>query len=216
MDIQKKSWSDVTLKQFLEIRDIIEVQDAYTTCNLIDLLYGTDSANMPITEYKKYVSAIDFLKEDIKVLDTLPDTVVLNNTVYRTSANLTEVKTAQYIDFQNYCKQEKPKYEDILSVFIIPKDYEYNSGYDLRKVKEDILQMPIDLVMTLSFFFSVQFQAFIEIFPVYFREELKAMKMPQEKKDLIMKELDKLDWQHLELFPILQEYVGSSMRPGKV
>lgn len=194
----------------------MEVQDAYTMCNIIDFLYGTDSANMPITEYKKYVSAISFLNEDIKPLDKLPDTITLNGTVYRTSANLTEVKTAQYIDFQNYCKQDKPKYEDILSVFVIPGDYEYNSGYDLRKVKEDILQMPIDLVITLSFFLTVQFQAFIEIFPVYFREELKMMEMSQEKKDMIMKELDKLDSHHLELFPILQEYARSSTKPGKV
>ena len=47
-----KDWNDITVKQFYLIRDLLEEPDDYTTFNIIDLLYGVDSANMTLQELK--------------------------------------------------------------------------------------------------------------------------------------------------------------------
>lgn len=212
--IVEKTWKDITLDQFIKIGEFMEVKDDYTMCNIIDTIWNVDSANMPISEFKEYKNALKFMNDDIKPDTDIPSEITLNGHSYQTSYNLTEVKTAQYIDFQNYLKKDNVQYKDLLSVFVIPAGHNYNDGYDLNEVKSDIMSMPITQVYGLSFFLTVQFQAFIEIFPSYFREELMTMKIPEERKELILKELDKLDYSHLESFPILLGYVENSVKPG--
>lgn len=186
----KRDWSNITLKDFYEIQDIIAIQDDYTLYNLIDYLYGVDSINLPISEVRKY--SLSFLHDnmdDIKI-DTFHDEK------YDFDLNLTNISVAQFVDYQNYIKETPIRYEKILSCFVIPKGHEYNDGYSLKEVQEDILNWQFAIVKKMGFFFSKQLQLFVTIFLSYLKEETKGT----EKEKEIITLLDKTNSLLSELY----------------
>lgn len=184
-------WSNITLKQFYEIQDILSVQDDYTTFNLIDCIYNIDCQNLPLNELKKY--NISFLNEPIPEVK-LKKEYTLNGTVYKSNIDLTKVTVAQFVDYQNYLKEEEFRLENVLSVFFIPKDCKYyNKDYDIIKVKEDLLELPIDVAQSIGFFFIRQFKIFLTLFRYYLTKQVKKMKMEKEKKKEMLNNLKKMD-----------------------
>lgn len=186
----KRDWSNITLKDFYEIQDIIAIQDDYTLYNLIDYLYGVDSINLPISEVRKY--SLSFLHDnmdDIKI-------DIFHDEKYDFDLNLTNISVAQFVDYQNYIKETPIRYEKILSCFVIPKGHEYNDGYSLKEVQEDILNWQFAIVKKMGFFFSKQLQLFVTIFLSYLKEETKGT----EKEKEIITLLDKTNSLLSELY----------------
>ena len=176
-ELKTATWKDITLEMFYKLRDILACPDEFTIANIIELIYKVDVTNLPITETSKY--DISFLEKELPIKNVkLKDKYVLNGRKYSSNINLTEVTTAQFIDFTNYSKEKEVRYEKLLSVFMVPEGHRYNDGYDLMEVQDDILQMPIADVKSLAFFMIEQFQAFALIFQHYLTEE--ASKMPKE------------------------------------
>lgn len=191
--IPSKSWDDVTLEQFYKIKDILEVQDKYTVLNLIDIIYGIDSSALPAKDLDRYVKKLQFLNEEIK--GNKPSKhYKLNGREYDCHYDLTVISTAQFLDYQNYSKDNKP--EDILTVFIFPKGHEYNDGYDIEQVKEDIMQMPITEVYNAAFFFAVQLKIYVNRFQHYLSKNMKKQGMKESAQCL-----KKINLQDLVLFP---------------
>lgn len=188
----KRDWSNITLKDFYEIQNIVAVQDDYTIYNLVDYLYGVDSINLPISEVRKY--SLSFLNENIDEIkiDTFHDKK------YDFDLNLTNISVAQFIDYQNYIKEDVVKYEKILSCFVVPKGHEYNDGYDIKEVQEDILNWQFAIVKKIGFFFSLQFQTFVKTFLSCLKEEVKGTPKEKEVKEV----LDKTNLLLSELSPI--------------
>lgn len=191
--MDKRDWSNITLKEWYEIQNILSVEDEYTTFNLLDYLYGIDSTNMSLVEVSKYTNALSFLNntEAYKTIK-LEDKYTINGTTYTGFLDLTKVTVAQFIDYQNYVKETPIKYEDVLSVFIIPEGHNYNDGYDMGKVKEDMLELPFVVVQKVAFFFGKQLQTFVSLFLCYLKMEMKKMKgIDKKKKKLLIDNLDK-------------------------
>ena len=97
------------------------------------------------------------------------------------------------------------KYEDILSVFIIPKGHKYGDGYDINEVKQDILQLNMVDINAISQFFFRQFELFSETFRLYLIQYLKKEEKTAkgEQKEKIQETIEKL----LEVnFPDLASY----------
>lgn len=156
-----KDWKDISLKQFYQIQDLLEEPDEYTTFNLLDLIYDIDSASMTLQEIAKYGNALDFLNTEVPVVN-LKDKYEINGTTYNSNYNLSLVTAAQFVDYQNYIKDNK--WEDFLSVFFIPEAHTYNNGYDINKVKEDLLQLDFPTVNSIGFFFTLQCEVFFNHF----------------------------------------------------
>lgn len=191
-------WSDISLKKFYEIQDILSVEDDYTILNLIDCVYGVDCQSMPINKLKDF--DILFIKEPIPEVK-LKNKYTINGTVYNSNYNLTKVTVAQFIDYQNYIKNKPVKYEDILSIFFIPEKCDtYNTNYDIEKVKSDLLELPIDVVHSICFFFNRQLQLFLSLFPSSLMKEVKKMKMDKQKKKKILEQINKMDCFNSELY----------------
>lgn len=196
----KRDWKDITLREFYKIQDIMSVEDEWTVYNLLDYIYKIDSTNMPITEVTKY--DISFLNDIDKYKDIkVQDKYTINGTTYEGFVDLTKITVAQFVDYQNYVKEKPMKYENILSVFIIPEGHTYNDGYDLAKAKEDILDMPFVIVQKVAFFLTKQLEAFVQIFLYYSKEEVKKMKIPKEKKQILIEEMERVGTLLLELSP---------------
>lgn len=184
-------WSDISLKKFYEIQDILSVEDDYTILNLIDCVYGVDCQSMPINKLKDF--DILFIKEPIPEVK-LKNKYTLNGTVYNSNYNLTKVTVAQFIDYQNYIKNKPVKYEDILSIFFIPENCDtYNTNYDIAKVKSDLLELPIDVVHSICFFFSRQLRIFFKIFQFSLIKQVKKIEKNKQKKKQLINNIKQMD-----------------------
>ena len=193
-----KDWRDITVSQFYKIKDIIEgPQDDYMTLNLLDIIYDIDSSNMPITELNKYNGALEFLNKEIPIVK-LEEKYEINGIIYMTGYNLSKISAAQFIDYQNYTGTNK--YEDYLSVVFIPEGHQYNDGYDIDQVKKDLLNLPITVVRSLVFFYTLQCTKLQNSFLSYLKKDLRKMKMEKSKRKEIEELIDKLEKTNLELF----------------
>lgn len=192
-----KDWKDITLRQFYQIQDLLAEPDDYTTFNLLDLIYDIDSASLPLSEISKYNKALEFLAEEPPTVN-LKDKYTINGTVYNSNYNLTKVTAAQFIDYQNYIKDNK--WEDFLSVFFIPDGHTYNNGYDIQKVKEDILSLDICTVKSIGFFFTLQLQKFSKHFLSSLKKTMKKMNLTKEQEQAITESIGIVESLNLELF----------------
>lgn len=186
------NWENITLKQFYDIREILSVEDDWTYLNLIDCIYGVNSQNLPINELKKY--DISFIKDEIPEVK-LKKHYTLNGTKYNSNCDITRVSVAQFIDYQNYLKEDEVRLEKLLSVFFMPDGYkDYNTGYDIIKVQEDLLELPIPVAQSIGFFLGRQLRVFFRIFRYCLIKQVKKLKMEKAKKKELIENIKKMDF----------------------
>lgn len=184
-------WNDITLKQFYEIKEILSVEDDWTILNLIDCIYNVDCQNLPINELKKY--DISFIKEPIPEVK-VNKYYTLNGTKYSSNCDITKVTVAQFIDYQNYIKEDEVRLEKLLSVFFIPDGCkDYNTDYDIIKVQDDLLELPIDVAQSIGFFLGKQFKILFILFRYCLQKQVKKLKMDKKKKQELLNNLKKMD-----------------------
>lgn len=206
------NWNDITLRQYYEIQDIISVQDDYTALNLIDCIYKVDSQSLPIHQLKGF--NLSFLSNPIPEVK-LQKQYTLNGTVYNSNCDITRVTVAQFIDYQNYCK-EKPQLNKLLSVFFLPEGFkDYNTGYDIIKVQDDLLELPITVANSIAFFFGRQFRIFFWLFRRCLIKEVKKMKIQKKEKKELIRSIRNLDLWSLASFPIFLNIAKSQMKPSQ-
>lgn len=197
-----KTWKDITLRQFNKIQDLLQEIDEYTTLNIIDVLYDVDSANLPAMEVmNKYAHSLDFLMTTIPTNEKLKETYTINQREYNSNINLTQMTTAQFVDYQNYTKENPVDISKCLSVFIIPKGHTYNDGYDLKQVQEDIKDLDMVTINTLAFFFKKLYILLLETTLLCLTQETTQMNIPTQKKEEIMDKLKQIDLANLASSP---------------
>ena len=185
-------WNDITLKQFYEIKEILSVQDDWTILNLIDCIYNVDCQNLPIKELKKF--DISFINEPIPEVK-VNKYYTLNGTKYSSNCDITKVTVAQFIDYQNYIKEDEVRLEKLLSVFFMPEECkDYNTNYDIIKVQEDLLELPIDVAQSIGFFLGRQFKILFILFRYCLQKQVKKLKMEKKKKQELLNNLKKMDF----------------------
>ena len=196
-----KTWSDITLQQYYQIKELLTNEDEYTALNILDVLYGIDSASLPLSALSKYNNALDFLKDEIPVVD-IKKKYNINGHTYESNCELTKVSTAQFIDYQNYLKEKEPKYEKLISVFFIPEGHTYNDGYSIKEVQDDILHMSMVDVQSIAFFIKKQLQLFLSLFQFYLVKSIQKMNLNKDQKQKLLDQLSALPSKTSELFPM--------------
>ena len=192
-------WSDVTLNQFLELQEIMKIEDdTDKMLSLAELFFGEDVTALPLPEFNKKLKELDFLQTEVPT-NHIVKKVTINGHDYTIDALLGHVSTAQYVDFTNYMKSEN-NIDKVLSVFFIPKGHKYNDGYDMEEVIKDMGSLPIDIALSESFFFSRQFARFIKIFRSYSIKQLKKTDLPKDVKKNLTKVVE--DSVNLVLYPL--------------
>ena len=184
-------WNDVTVSQFLELQEIIKIEDETDRLlAIIELFFGEDAVNLPIYEFNKKIKELDFLKTEVPK-NHIVNTATVNGRKYKVDALVGHISTAQYVDFTNYMKEDPEKnITKCLSVFFIPEGHKYNDGYDMLQVIDDMGSLPIDIAMSESFFFSRQYKKFIKIFQSYSIKKIKKTNLPKEVKKNLIKVVD--------------------------
>lgn len=181
----KSKWDELTLNEVLQIQQIIsaDINDTYKASNILAVLAGVEVdviEDLPIRQFSQLVSNIGFINQDPPKRNH-QDTYDINGHRYRLSANITDITTAQYIDYQSYMKEENPDLCKITSVFLIPDGHKYNDGYDIEEVWKDIGDMLYVDVMALAFFLRKQFALYTMITTDSLSEEMKRKKMSKKR-----------------------------------
>ncbi len=146
--ISPKNWDDISVKKFYEL---VALGQNPKLEDLLKIVYEVDIKDIPIKDITKY--KLDFINKDIR-RKPIQKTYNLQGTIYNACFELPSISAAQFFDFRNYSK--KNDFVGVLSCCLIPNGHEYNDGYDIEKVREDIENMPITEAQTVSFFFLNQ------------------------------------------------------------
>ena len=179
------TWANITYRQLLDIREAANIEDENERVYAImEAVYGEDVLNLQLKDFNEKCKELSFLQKAIPN-DLHVKNIKVNGREYYFDGLLGKITTAQYIDFQNYLKNEDE--QKAFSVFIIPKGHSYNDGYDMQQVFNDILDMPVPILFSASFFFIRQFELFIKIFRHYSIKQMKKTGLPKEVMDNLEK-----------------------------
>ena len=193
MDITiKNSWEELTWKEYEQLEQVLsaDIPSEYKTVNIVSILTGKtvdELESMPISQFQRYLPSLAFL-------ETEPEThyhhfeYTINDRVYDFKGRIDEITTAQYIDYRAYMEQENKDVIDLMSVFLIPKGHEYNDGYDMEQVKNDIGDMCWLDVRAAAFFFRAWLATYILTLKSYLTATMKStkktLKTRQERRQL--------------------------------
>ena len=158
---------------------------------------------MSLSEVSKYSNSLSFLNDAANFENFVcEDEYTINGTTYVGFVDITNISVAQFIDYQNYIKEQPVKFEKVMSIFIVPKGHTYNDGYDMKSVQNDLLELPFRVCQKVAFFLVKQLQTFVQITLYYLTAELEKTEMEKEKKDTILYNLQQMTSQLSELFHI--------------
>ena len=131
------TWNDIKYRTLLDIREAANIEDENERVYAImEAVFGEDVLDLPLKDFNEKCKELWFLQKEIPN-DLHVKDIKVNGREYYFDGLLGKITTAQYIDFQNYQKNEDE--QKSFSVFIIPKGHKYNDGYDMEQVFNDIL-----------------------------------------------------------------------------
>jgi hypothetical protein len=186
---QNVNWYKITVNQFIELS---KYGDKLTTEDAVRIIYNKDYNNIPLSEISKY--NLSFLKTEVP-RETIKKYYKINGTKYFACFDTTKLTTAQFVDFQNYAKQND--FIGCLSVCFRPKGTEYNDGsYDIDKVKQDIASLPITQGLTIAFFFKNQLVVLLSAIQSSLANQLEEI--PETRK--LAEIIETLDLANLEYY----------------
>lgn len=172
------TWNNIKYRTLLDIREAANIEDENERVfAIMEAVFGEDVLDLPLKDFNEKCKELQFLQKEIPN-DLHVKDIKVNGREYYFDGLLGKITTAQYIDFQNYQKNNDE--QKSFSVFIIPKGHKYNDGYDMEQVFNDILDIPVPVLFSASFFFSRQFELFIRIFRRYSIKQMKKLGLPKE------------------------------------
>ena len=190
----KESWNEISIADFLQLMQLQEVADDFQLAREVEIMKivscNPDIDTLSLPEFKQLVGKVTFINQPIPETLYPPKSFTTPNFKYIIKPDLTKLTTAQYIDYINYIKNSEgiEDLSKILSVFFIPKGFDYNEGYEINEVIEDI-ENNVDIVTASSVasFFELQSQTCIKALKDY---SLKVMKKAMKKQSDPMKKAE--------------------------
>lgn len=186
------TWNDVTIGQYIQIRQIIEsnVDDIYKNAELLKVMYpDKDITNLPLNDYANLLKSLAFMKDEFTTdMEGVRDIYTIGGYTLVFHKNIANVSTAQYIDYVNFIKGVKSEleliaaYPKVLSVFLVPQGKNYNEGYDITDLQKQIEgQMSIVDAANIAFFLTICSKIYIKIFLKSFKRKVRKMKMKKDQ-----------------------------------
>lgn len=189
-----KSYNELPLGLFLKVNAVLEdkaLDMLDQQAKIIALLSGkteNEIYSMPLAEYSRLAVDADFLRETCPPA-TAPSRVIVGDVVLIPVQEITEITTAQYIDFQTFSKQGAAGLVGLLSVFLLPEGHSYNDGYDMQAVKEAVARLDMPVAMGLVGFLFASLLTSIRASLSYL--DKMATRLPTEKRENLAKEAEK-------------------------
>lgn len=201
----KKSWRDVTIDEYFDLKDRLDDVQEDTDKVVVKISFANNISeeevwDKTINEFRRLqVEALwmdEFnISEDIKFKN-----IEINGDKYTVDVNLQNFTVAQYIDFQTFFPKRKTNERilgNILACFIIPKEKKYASGYDIKKLVDDInSNLDILTANEILLFFLKQYLISIRATANYFNWIMKRMKRKSKNKMEIIKM--EMEWNQIK------------------
>ena len=192
------NWTDISIKQYNEIKDLyldVDLSDEDRLILQINILFGVDALKLKTSELHKYINDMKFLGEKVPKMK-IKNEYKLGDNVYTLKKELKDVTVAQWIDFQNFLKDgsDTDNYANLLSIFFFPKgETEYGENYDIEQVRQDINNhLSIAEAMSIASFFLLWRKTSLLLFLLYTRRETLKAPLTKVEKKKVKKEFRKL------------------------
>ena len=194
------SYRKLTIAKYDEIKKIMEkdIEDIDKQVELIACLADMDVDavyNLPLTKYEQMVNSIEFLYELPKPKSNIPSKLVIGDYKYTIMKNVEKMTTGQYIDLQNYMKNDMGV-AYILTTIIIPEGCTYDDGdYNIDDLQKDIYNyLNVEDALSIAFFLHRKLQYTINATLTFLDWRLKRMekKMNPEMKEKMKEARKKL------------------------
>lgn len=199
--VKYDSWEKITVNVFEKLNNAIN--DAEVTGNneidllnkqiaILSVLCDVDEdtiADLHTSEFSRLVNETNFLNETPK--KNVIDKITLNGKKYEIFLSIGDMTMSQYIDFQTLFPKRDKEFKRILSIFVIPKGCNYNEGYNIEQVINDIGEyMPITDANNIMFFFALAYQSLTKVMLTSLVKEMKKLK--KKEKDTAKVEMMQL------------------------
>lgn len=183
INLKKKSWNDITIKEYDRITAIVEDEfNSPMEANIKTLAILCDVPeeeiwNMDITELRHLLSQTEWLSEFDFPRDLRTKKVRIQGVDYEINTDISTFTVAQYIDFQNLWRDHSKHKGAFLTVILVPRGKKYNEGYDTAALAE-VLENNLSIVdwNAICFFFLKEWLNLIKGFQLYSYLMLKKMK----------------------------------------
>lgn len=194
ISLKYKTWDDINIKLYKrlyalskDIEDVIDCEIAIVAllcdCSEDEIL------NLPIPEYQRLRGECQWIASKPDVKPYAPKSIKLKRE-YDVYYDVSKITTAQFIDFQNYLKQnDMDKYlTNILAVFIVPKGKMYGD-IPVEDVMADIEEnISIKMALSMCFFFTTEYLTLLKLTLSYLEKRMKKNKvMNQELQEQFQK-----------------------------
>lgn len=179
-------WDKISVKKYYEILEILnDYKDEPITLNvaLIDCIWDIDSASMPIPRFNYYMNELEFLQNPYQPKSP-KKTYKVGDIEFCPIRDVSQITTAQYIDYQEFLKREDHKH--ILNVLFIPKGEDYGKS-DHSELLWEKLSLP-DYADVLFFFLRLLNNLTADTLrssEKMMRKEYRREKDPQKKEELM-------------------------------
>ena len=154
------NYNALPLGLYLDIDAVLQdetLDDLDKQVRIIALLSGmtTDEVlALPLPDYAELARQTDFLRHECPPV-TAPARVIVGDRTYVPTKDFNKICTAQYVDFQTFCKGGTQQLPELLAVFLVPEGKTYNEGYDFAQVAGDVRTLPLPVALSLvGFFFA--------------------------------------------------------------
>lgn len=176
-------WEDVSLQQYAQVYNILieeNIPDDEKVCLITQELFNINVLASPLNEVRDKITTVkNLLNTPIEGNNVVNDVYILNGKRYILTNDLSKITTAQYIDYMNYINSgvDINTYNNFLAIFFIPEGHEYNDGYNLNEVKNNIDNyLSIVDATSIAGFFLRYAKRLLKIFQRFLIAEVLKMK----------------------------------------
>lgn len=162
------------------------------------LLYGItyeDILALPLNETQRLVEGTAFLYTAPE-LHRPKNVIEVNGRRYRTMKDVSDMTTAQYIDFQSIATNLNNNLPQLMSIFLIPEGRKYNDGYSVSELAEEFRKyLTVEETVSLADFFMKKYVRLIRRSLMYLEAEVRTLEILTPKKDslrTVLKEMKEL------------------------
>ena len=205
MNLKKKSWSEVTLKDYDEIMEVVydtDLSDDEKDIAIIAVLCEVPEEeiwNLPVKDVKMLKIQAMFIRKKFDYPKTLDfKKIKIGEWTCTVDTDFNNMTYAQFADYQTYLKEMdetkiSPKNKAaILSCFFIPKGCKYGEGYDAFALQKAIREnVSILTYNSVWFFFLQKLRKQLKTTATSSASKMKAM-------SLLMKKTNPLKEKYLE------------------
>ena len=141
----KKSWKDITIKDYKHIVEISNreldstLEKDLAVCAFLNGIDERDMYAKSVAQTKAMLAEMDWIRRQFTFdYKWHMKKMVINGKKCRVYQSIEELTMAQYLDFQNYWEDRDNNQGKVLACFIVPEGYQYNEGYDAVEFAEEL------------------------------------------------------------------------------